>query len=79
MVESAMQELAYFDEVGFDLIKISVKASNVPPRGGAPADSQSPISPPYFAALLNTARDEDPLLSEKYPPEGERDKTPGAE
>ena len=30
MVESAMQELAYFDEVGFDLVKISVKASNVP-------------------------------------------------
>ncbi len=30
MVESAMQELAYFDEVGFDDVKISVKASNVP-------------------------------------------------
>ncbi len=30
MVESAQQELAYFDEVGFDDIKISVKASNVP-------------------------------------------------
>ncbi|MEM7276177.1 MAG: flavodoxin-dependent (E)-4-hydroxy-3-methylbut-2-enyl-diphosphate synthase [Actinomycetota bacterium] len=30
MVESAMQEIAYFDEVDFDLIKISVKASNVP-------------------------------------------------
>jgi (E)-4-hydroxy-3-methylbut-2-enyl-diphosphate synthase len=30
MVESAMQELAYFDEVGFDQVKISVKASNVP-------------------------------------------------
>jgi (E)-4-hydroxy-3-methylbut-2-enyl-diphosphate synthase len=30
MVESAMNEIAYFDEVGFDLIKISVKASNVP-------------------------------------------------
>jgi len=30
MVESAMQELAYFGEVGFDLVKISVKASNVP-------------------------------------------------
>ncbi|MGA0862643.1 MAG: flavodoxin-dependent (E)-4-hydroxy-3-methylbut-2-enyl-diphosphate synthase [Ilumatobacteraceae bacterium] len=30
MVESAMQELAYFDEVGFDAVKISVKASNVP-------------------------------------------------
>ena len=30
MVESAMQEMAYFDEVGFDQIKISVKASNVP-------------------------------------------------
>jgi (E)-4-hydroxy-3-methylbut-2-enyl-diphosphate synthase len=30
MVESAMTEIAYFDEVGFDLIKISVKASNVP-------------------------------------------------
>jgi len=29
MVESALQELAYFDEVGFDLVKISVKASNV--------------------------------------------------
>src|SRR5215213_8106601 len=27
MVASAMQEMAYFDEVGFDLIKISVKAS----------------------------------------------------
>ena len=25
-----MQEIAYFDEVGFDLIKISVKASSVP-------------------------------------------------
>lgn len=30
MVESALAEIAYFDEVGFDLIKISVKASNVP-------------------------------------------------
>ncbi len=29
MVESAMQELAYFEEVGFDLVKISVKASSV--------------------------------------------------
>ncbi len=30
MVESALQEIAYLDEVDFDLIKISVKASNVP-------------------------------------------------
>lgn len=30
MVESARQEIAYFEEVGFDLIKISVKASSVP-------------------------------------------------
>lgn len=30
MVESAQMELAYFDEVGFDQIKISVKASSVP-------------------------------------------------
>lgn len=30
MVESAQQELAYFEEVGFDLVKISVKASSVP-------------------------------------------------
>ena len=30
MVESAQQEMAYFDEVGFDQYKISVKASNVP-------------------------------------------------
>ncbi len=30
MVESAMMELAYFAEVDFDLVKISVKASNVP-------------------------------------------------
>jgi (E)-4-hydroxy-3-methylbut-2-enyl-diphosphate synthase len=30
MVESAMTEIAYFDEVGFDQIKISVKASSVP-------------------------------------------------
>ncbi|MDQ3178160.1 MAG: flavodoxin-dependent (E)-4-hydroxy-3-methylbut-2-enyl-diphosphate synthase [Actinomycetota bacterium] len=30
MVESARQELAYFAEVDFDLVKISVKASNVP-------------------------------------------------
>ena len=29
MVESAMQEMAYFREVDFDLMKISVKASNV--------------------------------------------------
>ncbi len=29
MVESAQQELAYFDEVGFHDVKISVKASNV--------------------------------------------------
>ncbi|NBY58289.1 MAG: flavodoxin-dependent (E)-4-hydroxy-3-methylbut-2-enyl-diphosphate synthase [Actinobacteria bacterium] len=29
MVESAQTEMRYFDEVGFDLIKISVKASNV--------------------------------------------------
>jgi (E)-4-hydroxy-3-methylbut-2-enyl-diphosphate synthase len=30
MVESAQRELAYFEEVGFDDVKISVKASNVP-------------------------------------------------
>ena len=30
MVESALTEIAYFEEVDFDLIKISVKASNVP-------------------------------------------------
>jgi (E)-4-hydroxy-3-methylbut-2-enyl-diphosphate synthase len=30
MVASALREIAYFDEVGFDLYKISVKASNVP-------------------------------------------------
>src|SRR5215213_7520921 len=30
MVASARQEIAYFEEVGFDLIKISVKASSVP-------------------------------------------------
>ena len=30
MVESALQEIAYFHEVDFDIIKISVKASNVP-------------------------------------------------
>src|SRR5690349_10365764 len=30
MVESAQRELAYFDEVGFEDVKISVKASNVP-------------------------------------------------
>jgi (E)-4-hydroxy-3-methylbut-2-enyl-diphosphate synthase len=30
MVESAQRELAYFEEVGFDNVKISVKASNVP-------------------------------------------------
>ena len=30
LVESAEHELAYFDEVGFDDVKISVKASNVP-------------------------------------------------
>jgi (E)-4-hydroxy-3-methylbut-2-enyl-diphosphate synthase len=30
MVESAQMELAYFHEVGFDDVKISVKASNVP-------------------------------------------------
>ena len=30
MVESAQQEIAYFDEVGFTDIKISVKASSVP-------------------------------------------------
>ena len=30
MVESAQIEMAYFDEVGFDSIKISVKASSVP-------------------------------------------------
>ena len=30
MVESALRELAYFDDVGFDLVKISVKASSVP-------------------------------------------------
>jgi len=30
MVESAMQELAYFDDVDFHLVKISVKASSVP-------------------------------------------------
>ncbi len=30
MVESAQREIAYFEEVDFDLIKISVKASNVP-------------------------------------------------
>ncbi len=30
MVESAQMELAYFQEVDFDLVKIAVKASNVP-------------------------------------------------
>jgi len=30
MVESALQELRYFEEVDFDQVKISVKASNVP-------------------------------------------------
>jgi len=30
MVESAQMEMRYFEEVGFDLVKISVKASNVP-------------------------------------------------
>ncbi len=30
MVESALQEIAWFDEVDFDLVKISVKASSVP-------------------------------------------------
>ncbi len=30
MVESALDEIRYFDDVGFDLIKISVKASSVP-------------------------------------------------
>ncbi|HUQ38928.1 MAG TPA: flavodoxin-dependent (E)-4-hydroxy-3-methylbut-2-enyl-diphosphate synthase [Acidimicrobiales bacterium] len=30
LVESAQRELAYFSEVGFDDVKISVKASNVP-------------------------------------------------
>lgn len=30
MVESALSEIRYFEEVDFDLIKISVKASNVP-------------------------------------------------
>jgi len=30
MVESALQELRYFEEVDFDLVKISVKASSVP-------------------------------------------------
>jgi (E)-4-hydroxy-3-methylbut-2-enyl-diphosphate synthase len=30
MVESALREIAYFQEVDFDLIKISVKASSVP-------------------------------------------------
>lgn len=30
MVESALQEIEYFNEVDFDAIKISVKASNVP-------------------------------------------------
>ena len=30
LVASAKQELAYFDEVGFEDVKISVKASNVP-------------------------------------------------
>jgi (E)-4-hydroxy-3-methylbut-2-enyl-diphosphate synthase len=30
MVESAQQELAYFQEVDFDLVKISVKSSSVP-------------------------------------------------
>jgi (E)-4-hydroxy-3-methylbut-2-enyl-diphosphate synthase len=30
MVESAQQEMAYFDDVGFEDIKISVKASSVP-------------------------------------------------
>ena len=30
MVESALREISYFDDVGFDLVKISVKASSVP-------------------------------------------------
>ena len=35
MVESAQQEMAYFDDVGFEDIKISVKASSVPLMIGA--------------------------------------------
>ncbi len=35
LVESAQMELAYFSEVGFDDVKISVKASNVPLMIGA--------------------------------------------
>jgi len=35
MVESAQRELAYFAEVDFDLVKISVKASSVPLMGEA--------------------------------------------
>ena len=30
MVESAKREIGYFEDVGFDLVKISVKASSVP-------------------------------------------------
>ena len=30
MVTSALREISYFDDVGFDLVKISVKASSVP-------------------------------------------------
>ena len=30
LVESALNELSYFEEVGFDMVKISVKASSVP-------------------------------------------------
>ena len=51
MVESAKQELAYFEEVGFDNVKISVKASNVPLM--IEAYRQLAEDPIFWQALAN--------------------------
>src|SRR5207237_8152324 len=46
LVESAQIELAYFEEVGFDDVKISVKASYVPLMVQADRMRADPTDPP---------------------------------
>src|SRR4029434_1111887 len=46
MVESAQMELAYFDEVGFEDVKISVKASSVPLMIEAYRPLSGAVAPP---------------------------------
>src|SRR4029453_10504895 len=51
MVESALQELAYFEDVGFEDVKISVKAASVPLMIGAHRQLADPLDPPLHLGV----------------------------